>query len=332
MFETGTATGIADLLTKLGTFATTVAGTWVQDQLDTGGGSFALHKTGAFGNIYVSFRWDTATPQHLSVHQALGYTGGNQPGNHPNDSGNGYNATSSHVDTNLALERHVSDLGVGPFPSYHFFEDDHYIHVVVEVATDHFRHFGFGLLNPKIGDWAGGEYAYGNRMSTGTNHNAISASDYALLDGIADEADNMATLHVEGLEGEAGASKWMVVFGNAATSTETDTAGNARERGQGGFRGGPAAIEMGNFNGDALAGNVPMYSIGVWHKDNTLQRVYFLGDMPDVRAINIKHFQPKEEVVIGGVTWVVFPFALKTLDNVAGRTYHSGIAYKKVTT
>jgi len=148
MFETGTATGIADLLTKLGTFATAVAGVWVQDQLDTVGGSFALHKSTGGVEIWVSFRWDVATPQHLSVHQALGYTGGNQPGNHPNDSGNGYNANTSHVDTSLALERHVSDLGTGPFPSYFFFEDNHYIHVVVEIVTDEFRHFGFGLLNP----------------------------------------------------------------------------------------------------------------------------------------------------------------------------------------
>jgi hypothetical protein len=329
-FETGTAIDLEDLISKISTFAT--ANGWVEDERNNSTGDFALHKTGGFGDIYVSFRWDPASKQHLSVHQALGYTGGNDSGNHPDDSGNGYNATSSHSNTLLDDERHVSDIGDGPFPSYHLFEDDHYLHIVVEISTDIFRHFGFGLLSPKFGTWTGGEYAYGMRMGLGTSHHAVLTTDHALLDGLSIEADQNATVHAEGLAGEAGATKWLVAFGSLTQPTETDTGGQARARGQGGFRAGPVARENGAFRGSNLTGSVALYVIQAWHIHSTLPRVYLIGELPDVRALNIRSFQPKEEVGIGGDTWVIFPFALRTEDNVANRTYYSGIAYKKVTT
>lgn len=329
-FETGTASSLADLVTKLCTFA--VANGWTQDQLDTVGGSFALHKTGSGFSIYVSFRWDTATPQHLSVHQALGYTGGNQPGTHPNDSGNGYNATSAHTDTLLDDERYVSDLNDGPFPSYFFFEDPstHHIYVVVETAAEIFRHFGFGWL-VKSGDWTGGEFAYGHRQALTTSHDALDDNDNTLLDGHSSDTDYQATVHCEGLPGQGGTGKWGIAFGSSGVSTGTDAASVARERLQGGFRAGPEAAEHGRFAGSALTGNVAMYAINVWHKRTGANEVRHLGYMPNVRALNIRNFQPKEEILFDGDTWVIFPFARRTTDNIANRTYYSGIAYRKVT-
>ncbi len=332
MFETGNALDLEDLILKLSTFAVSVAGVWVEDERNNTTGDLALHKTGGFGDIYLSFRWDPAAKQHLSVHQALGYTPGNDSGNHPNDSGNGYNATSSHINTLLDNERHVSDIGDGTFPSYYFFENDHYLHVVVEISTDIYRHFGFGILNPKYGTWTGGEYAYGMRMGLTLNHHARDTSDYAILDGISIEEDQQATLHAEGLVGQAALSKWGVTLARTTSPSDTDTAGEPRELLQGGFRGGPVALEMGRFRGTALAGNVPMYSIPAWHRNTSLNRVYPLGVVPDIRALNIRGFQPKEEVTIGGDTWVIFPFALRTEDDISQRTFYSGLAYKKVTT
>lgn len=330
MFETGSANDLEDLLSKLSTFATATAGVWVEDEFDTGNGKFALHKSAGFGDIYVSARWDTGTPLHLSLHQALGFTASNEPGTHPDDSGNGYNTNSSHTNTNLASERHVSDLGDGPFPSYFFFEDDHYIHVVVEIDTDTFRHFGFGFLNPKHGTFTGGEYCYGHRTIQSTNHSPLNGADYALLDGLCTQEPHCPTVHVEGLPNQPGSSKWGVCFVSASGPINNDTGGNAREGIQGGFRSGPIAGELGKFTGSALTGNVPMYPITIWHRDYTDDRIRPLGTMPDVRALNIRHFLPRQEVVIGSDTWVMFPFSLKTLDNIVERSYYSGIAYKKV--
>jgi hypothetical protein len=169
-------------------------------------------------------------------------------------------------------------------------------------------------------------------MGTGLAHTAVLTADHTLLDGISVEEDQQATVHVEGLVGQAGASKWGVTFSSLNAPVQNDTAGNPRVNLQGGFRGGPVARDLGVFSGTALTGNVPWYPITCWHRNLSLQRVYPLGVMPDVRALNIRGFQAKEEVVVSGDTWVVFPFALRTEDNVTNRTYYSGIAYKKVTT
>jgi hypothetical protein len=170
------------------------------------------------------------------------------------------------------------------------------------------------------------------RMGTGPAHTAILTSDYALLDAISVEEDQQATVHVEGLAGQAGASKWGVCVATSLALTQTDTGGNPRELLQGGFRGGPVGMELGRSSGTALTGNVPWYPITCWHRNLSTNRVYPLGALPDVRALNIRGFQPKEEVVVSGDTWVIFPFALRTEDNLANRTFYSGIAYKKVTT
>lgn len=318
-FETGSATNMADLITKLFTFA--VANGWTQDQLDTGTGKAAMHR----GNIYVSFRWNTTTPLNLGLYQALGYTGGNDPGTHPNDSGNGaVSATNATIDD----ERYV-DLGNGAFPSYHFFEYDTYIHIVVERTTDIFRHFGFGSIT-KFGDWTGGEYCYGMHQQSGS---PIDAASCYLADGLMSTAGNRersSTLHAEGLPGQSGSSKWGEISG-FSSAPSNDTAGNSRILVNGGFRGSPVARQFGLFAAGNSSGLIPTYPIALWYQRLATSDVYFLGTLPDVRGVNIGLFVAKQEITIGSDTWIIFPAALKTTTSVTDRTRHMGIAYKKVT-
>lgn len=328
-YQTGSATDMDDLLGKLSTFAQ--ANGWTEDEFSTVNGTLALDK----GNVYVSFRYDPTTPLHLSVHQALGYTGGNEPGNHPNDSGNGYNDTSSHANTVLDNERCVRDLGDGPFPSYSFFENDSspaYIHIVVEKTTDVFRHFGFGELETIGDNWTGGEYAYGHWQESNSPINALNS---ALLDGLfqnsGDSARRAATIHVESLPGEGASSKWGQVWGATNLTPPDDTATEAKVGIQGGFRGGPVARALGIYQAGSQSGLVPMYPIWLIYRNTSNSRLYFLGTMPDVRGVNIKNFAAKEEITIGSDVWVFFPLAQKTSSPVTDRTYNSGVAYKKVT-
>lgn len=329
-YETGTATSMDDLITKLMTFAT--ANGWTQDQLDTTANSAALHK----GNIWVSFRWDPAGPDVLSIHQALGYTGGNEPGTHPNDSGNGFNTTTSHINANLDNERCVNGMGNGPYPSYFFFESDAspvYIHIVVEKSTDVFRHFGFGTIFPKYGNWTGGEYAYGNKQINDSPINRT--SNVHMLDGLFNGTGEIAvsapTIHAEGLVGEGGSSKWGQVWGGTSTTPPDDTGGNDKVSIHGGFKGGPIARGMAVVSpAGSGSGLVPMYPIGLFHRE-TDNDCYFLGFQPDVRGVNIKNFSNKQEVTIGSDVWVFFPLAQRTATPGTDRTYNSGVAYKKVT-
>lgn len=327
-YETGTATTQQDLFDKLLTFAT--ANGWTQDENSSN--KVALHKN----NVYVSFRLASDTIDNVSMHQALGYTGGQEPGDHPNDSGNGYNTSNDHNNINLDNERCIYGLGNGPFVSYFFFENDSspaYIHVVVEISTDVFRHFGFGELD-KFGDWTGGEYAYGQYQEFGGSLNAENTHG---LDGhFTDTGNNTRrapTLHMEGLPGQPASSKWGQVWGNTDdTSPPNDSAANDKVNVMGGVRGGPIARHFGVIApAGSSSGLIPGSPVGLFYRDNDLERIYFLGFQSDVRHMDIRFFAPKQEITVGSDTWVVFPLAQKTTDATNDRTYNSGFAYKKVT-
>jgi len=326
-YQTGTATDLADLLGKLMTFA--VANGWTQDELDLVNGNIAFHRN----SIYISGRWFVATPLQLSLHQALAFDGiSTEPGDHTDDSGNGYNTNSSHSNGNLDNERCVYNIGDGSF-TYFFFESDYYLHVVVEISTDVFRHMHFGSIN-KEGDWTGGEYCCGQMQIVA---GPISTDNTALFDGLfadtgATDIRRASTIHMEGLPGQDGSGKWGQISGNHSTTPPTDSAGNPKASCQGGFRGGPIARNFGWIPSSASTGMVTMVQIGLWYVDTGSNLVYLLGYMPDVRFFNIRNFAPKQEITISADTWVLFPTSKRTQAVEANSTYYSGVAYKKVTT
>ena len=325
---------MSDFITKLDAFLTGTPG-WTQDQLDTGNGKWAIHRTGTGMNIYVSFRWDTSSPNYLGVYQALGYTGGNDPGNHPNDSGNGaVSGTDSVIDNQRSVQITSAPI------QYWAFEDDYYCHVVVETTFGKYAHFGFGMLD-KQGDWTGGEYAYGHKYYSYTASVAVIGANSFLLDGLTKDNDPAGqvdrelfcgTVHAEGLPNEGGSSKWAVAMGAQGSSDlGTDRAANARIHVTGGFRGGPIARPFGRFAGDDLKGLVPMYPLGLFYWDRSTDDAYFIGYVKDVRGVHIKNFAPGDEVTVGSDTWVFFPSSSKYSGTLSGTTGYQGIAYKKVT-
>lgn len=316
-FEQGTASNIADLFTKLSTFAQ--ANGWTQDHAASD--RLLIHRN----TVYPSFRW-AATPVHVGIYQALGFVNSStDPGNHTNDSGNG-----SISGTDSVLDDARSVPLVNSSMPYWFFEDDVYIHVVAETAVGVCRHFGFGELS-KEGTWTGGEYTYGWRMDPvgGSAQGAVLDGTTMLLDGLAGNTSMngyVATVHAEGLPGEGGSSKWGVVWGDDGAALGNDRGGNARVQIQGGFRSGLIAPVFGRFSGATTTGLIPMYSIGCWYKRSGAAEVYPLGWMKDVRGVNMRFFTSGQEVVIGSDTWIIFASNQKS----SSVTDNQGIAYKKV--
>lgn len=325
-FSSGTSSSLANLITDLLTF--TAANGWTTDENDTINGHIGLHR----GSCFVSMRYDVATPSQLSIYQALAWNGaGTDPGSHTDDSGNGYNGPSAWSNTNAALERRVDDIGNGPF-DYFFYEDDAlapYVHVVIMVSADVYRHFGFGNL-VKSNNWTGGEYCYGQeKAATGL---PLNTQETCLLDGLFDSTSldderMAATLHMEGLPNQVASGKWGQVWGNGTTLVPTDTAGIAKSAVQGGFRGGPLALALGNLGPfSPSTGFVNMIPIKLFYRETTLPRVHYLGYMPDVRALNIRFFAPRQVVNIGGTNWRIFPMSQRSTVSPSGSSY-SGIAY-----
>lgn len=328
-FINETTSSMNDFVTKLHTFAT--ANGWTDDQLDTGAGKMAVSKNPSGATkVFVSFRWDTASPNSLGIYNALAFDGvGTDPGNHTDDSGNGKVSSS---EATLATGRRV---GISNTPvQWWGFEDSNYLHFVV-VRTDGFYiHGGFGQID-KIGDWTGGEYAYGYKHKTGVATNvAISPESTVLLDGLSAFSGIelfVATMHIEGLQGMPGANKWGVVVG-AHSTFGTDRGSTARSKVVGGFRGGPMMVPFGRFGQDTSKGLQPMTPILNWFVDTPVTGdTHPLGWMKDTRLFNGEFWVAGDLVVVGGDTWQVFPSLAKgssgALTNTSG---HQFVAYKQV--
>lgn len=329
--EQGTASSIADLFTKLSTFA--VAAGWTQDFAASD--RLLLHK----GICFPSFRWASSSPTCAGIYQALAFVNsGTDPGNHTNDSGQG---AVSGTDATILAGRSVP-LVNSSMP-YWFFTSGSadYVHVVVQVAAGDFRHFGFGNLT-KAGTWTGGEYSYGWRykQSGGIGSNAITLDSTMLLDAISGSVVGggglpntmqpfASCVHAESLPNEGGSSKWALAWGGGVPSSN-DRGGNARVFMQGGLRGGMAQVAFHRYNGSLVTGLVAMIPVNVWYRDpvNTT-RWYRMGQMPDVRQVRMDAFVGGQEVTVSTDTWIVFPAkALTTFG--AANTRSLGVAYLKV--
>lgn len=321
-FLSETTTTLSDLVTKVNAFL--VANGWIQDQLDTGAGKWAMHKS----TVFFSGRWDTAGPNNLGLYHALGYTGGNDPGNHPNDSGAG---NISGSDGTIGTARHVP-ITNAPV-RYYGFADGNNFHIAIQVNSGlTFAHFGAGILE-KIGTFTGGEYAYGHR-SNGTNPHIGDGSTF-LLDGLLKHANPggngfAATVHVEGLAGQGGTGKWGVCI--ADDTPGVDRASVARVLIQGGYRGGPVPIVMGRFEPSLTRGLLHMYPIlQFYRRTNATGDVYPLGHLPNVRGINLRNLVNADEILSGADTWKVFASSVRSITAGADSTTKlQGLAVKKV--
>lgn len=319
-FENGIATSIIDLFQKLSTFA--VANGWTEDHSDyVTNRRLQIHRS----TLYTQFNWDPATPANVGIYHSTGFTGsGTAPGNQAGDSGQG---VVSNTNATIATGRHVALDNDSN--QYWFFEDDTYIHIVVETATGTYAHFGMGILD-KFGDnWTGGEYAYGVKQgSLNAANGAIDPAGSYLLDALTNNANLafMASLHMSGIPNQA-AGVWGVV--GVATAPGNDRGGTARSKVYGGYRGNTMARAFGRIGSSNAQGLVPGYPITCFAFTSTAD-LYYLGAMPDVRGLNIQYYVGGDTVTIGSDDWIVFPSRIKGEFNSSGTSKYQGMMYKVV--
>lgn len=343
MFTNQTTSSLADLIDKLNTFLGTTVGTWTTHHVPASG-EFAARKVSGGIDIGFASQWDTSSPLFLGIYHFHGaaYNAGNSPWDQNDDSGGGAASTS---DASLALARRVR---IGNTPTQFWcFEDDHYFHVVVQVDEDDFRHFGAGYLT-KFNDWTGGEYVYGHRrdvnfsgnlaMTVGNNTQLLDGRLADTSPGINNAEDYAATVHVEGLDDQTAGGKYAVCMGNQGSGNlGDDRQGSPEPRVHflGGYGGGPFATALSKFRGTTQRALNPMWPILQFYWNRTTDNLQGpMGQMPDVRGVNIRDFTAGEEVVIGGDTYVLFPTHFRSAaDTISGTgsSGYQGIAYKKVT-
>lgn len=328
-YETGTASSVEDFMDALQTFAD--AQGWTVDIFSTTNDWMAMSN----GSVYVQFRWDANGL--IGIFQSLGFVNtSTAPGNHTNDSGLGivdstapYNATLSTTATNSR----VSFFPNGPIVAYHFFTPGttQYIHCVLETSPGVFYHMSMGTIN-KRGDWTGGEYVTGDQGRDTAMPVSISGGAWQSWSANTTSSNTQCSMHIEGLPGQNANGKWLISLGtnNVAgdNSAGNDRGGNPRMAGWFGAYGNALNVLLGRFAYSSLNGLVPLIPIEVWYKYSVTTSIHqcrLLGYAPDVYLFNMKHYDPGQEFMIGGETYVVFPGRQKGVSH-----GNLGFAYKKV--
>lgn len=332
-YETGAASNIGDLISKLCTFATGLSTTpWTQDELATY--QATLHR----GNCYVSFMWAAAPNTYgLAIYQSLGYTSSTHPSGMPDDSGCGTTGTNP---TTLG-QRWVNftdgagNNNSGPFTAYHFFAgegSEPYIYVVVEMASGLYRHFGFGNL-VKRNDFTGGEFVYGHHWYNNVAYRDNPTANFHtfLMDGVdAVYPNEAASVHLEGFPGQAVGGKWGVC---TSAAPGNDRAGVARLKLFGTARSGGYGYHLLWMRASQLGSYKLLVPVTLLYRDDapTPDVWRWLGEMPGMTLVNMHHFSPGDEITVGSDTYMIFPWIRKRYqDDGNEESRNAGVAYLKV--
>lgn len=339
-YETGTPSSVEDLIQKLFTFATGTPG-WTQELLDTTNDIAVLSKTGVGSpapELVVSFKWGFTGDDWLRI---MGSTAVGSPVSDP-ASYPGRELDGTEFDsTSDSIGKMVQFVSSGPYQSYWFFEDDNYIHVVVEIETNKFRHFHFGQAT-LYGDIGGsGLYTTGHYWNQSTSAIDLpeSTTHSVPFDGLSLSRLRNATAiqmsHPDLAPVVSPQTQWYFDY-QAATITGVDGDGIDIQRIQcsgSRVRMDPQLIQIGTgrYNGFK-----PLFPIQIYTRDTgAAPDIYQLcAGIPDVRAVNLRNLSPKQEVTIGSDTWTMFPLGVQkeSAGDDTEQTLNWGLAYKKVTT
>lgn len=328
---------LADFISKLNTFLSTNG--WTTHH-SAANGEFAARKTASGVDVAFASQWDTTTPDNLGIYQWVGaaYNSGVSPWQQTDDSGNGAASTSN---ASLGGQR-FANIGNTPV-QFWCFEEDYYFHVVVQINTTDYVHFGAGAL-ALYNDWTGGEYVYGHRQQTGPNTSvAVLDGTTLLLDGLCkdgtDPSSGMelfaATIHCESLPNQVAGGKYAVSMGNQGSSNlgnDRQTTPKARVHFTGGMRAGPGVLAWGQFYGNVASGLLPGYPLNTFYFDRSTGDAYGpMGRVKDVRGMSIRDYVAGQEITVGSDTWVIFPAHRRYEGTLTNSSGYQGIIYKKIT-
>jgi hypothetical protein len=326
-YQSGSATDLDDLMSQLDTFLTGTPG-WTQYLFD-GTNRRAVYGKPASPELVsrlVQFQWDNSAG-NLGLSMIGGYTGNTT-----------WNLqTEPEFTSSIITSCRYCNVMTGPFPSYHFFEDDHYFHVVVEISSGLYRHFGFGQ-SQLLGALKGGAYIYGHYWAQGisTIDTPLSSQHAAHFDGYnVSSAVRGCGMHVLGMTGlyDPNTKYFRNYSGYTTNDGDGDKIGTLAP---GGWRGGShsqfMAQRSSDLNGFKPLIPVPMFYANTFAAPDTYA---LMGYISDIRWINMYGLNSGESVTVGADTWVVFPITRKGNNGLSydqEQSYNFGVAYKKVTT
>lgn len=222
--------------------------------------------------------------------------------------------------------RHIQQVA-GPYPNAHLFSDDPstYVHVAIEVQTGIWKHLAFGNLI-KFGTWTGGGYYGAEYWSTSPTSisNPADPNHYFPFDNNATSAQGKQwTVHYA----DGGAANWLQC-GTVAVSLNSV----ARQAARGSFRGGTAYLFK-HYAESSFSGRIPLAPVLIQrHRtEDSPSTMRWIGQVPDMRRVNITNLAPAESLLIGSDEYLCFPLVAKNGASGQFSSGVEGIAYLKHT-
>lgn len=334
-------TNMDSVLSAITTFIGGLTGWTIHTNLGTptvgaaSGGSVTIASN---GTTMVGLRsTDTGgAANQLFLFSGLGAYSSGIEGSLNGDDGLGSLYTTANVNsspTNGFLFRGFQKLA-GPYPNLYMFSNSagDYVHIVLEWATGKFRHMTFGKIS-QFGTWPGGNGSY----FCGTYW------DQGGLGQGGQEPIASANSAVHALPFQNGPAEdsfmldWTLNYSNGTDNWIGPVEGTfgtvVRRRGRSSVRGGANRIYK-NIQESLFTGLIPLGPIivGAEKLSDTPVTIRFIGQVPDMRTINIDHLAPAGEFAIGSDTWKVFPLSSKNPPSVGDQenSLFAGLAYKKI--
>ncbi|HDR0690401.1 TPA: hypothetical protein QBZ75_000886 [Pasteurella multocida] len=250
-----------------------------------------------------------------------------------------FNQPGSSVDERpdySQIKTTTTHLENGKFVSYDFFGTSQYLHIVVQIEAQRFRHFGIGTLI-KEGDYTGGQYAFGTYLSKGDENYNSGYHNFGFSSGYNNFG---AVVRADGLAGETkspwyfspyrgwisdlnenGFGKYLITLGRAAMY---DTAYTIHPEQR-------LVIHSQSKFGQLL---IPCpHSLIAHCRDGVFRR---LGILPDRYECTMNGIPPRQILTISGERWMIIPAAhfdarnIREIEKGSDNSGIQGVAYRIV--
>lgn len=339
-FDVTSGTDRADVLTELESFAATYGWTTVYDEISIDG-QLGISNGNCFcalGDGSTTLRTDSVNGGSLTdgfVFGALGtsLTAGNtQFWGHPGS------IVTSSGDTDRV---EINDLA-GPFSNIYLFTDDAetYIHCVVQSSADRYTFFSLGNLNknglshsdigyltgmsyvwwPNAADFSANSGYAPNNIGNATHSLGFlghSETNFFIPNGVLDTAFGFSSGDI--VIASSGVSDRMFALWRRSGSALASVAALA------GFTAGAILDPFFVVGNDQTTGGAPLWSIPYFFYDSSSAVQTYLGDLPDVRMVNLTGFASKDIVTYGSDEWQLFP--IKAFGDSEASNWGSNPAY-----
>lgn len=330
-----TASSVLDILTKISSFAVSLGWTvarsdyWIQNPLATNPTRRYILTLNKSGNDYLHFCTELhltdAFPNNIYNFRSLSINTGLDALAQPE--------RSSLSRTNLKTQ--------GPYVNLYLFgatSPVDYIHVVIEIAAGVYRHIHVGRLIKK-GTWVGGDYSTGTYIEQASNYPSFPTSSQHKVP-FSEKADlqddNGSSMRCESsslpnysTSGTTRSNKYLFYFYASDLNSKVGTG---------------IILESSGVPSSACLAGTWDYTVNTFNSRASLTRINhfvsdqgpiwrYVGEVADLRVLNIAAFAPGEEFTIGSDVWKIFPLYCKKDDPSTPATEQSknyGWAYKKV--